>query len=89
MGIAGFGATQASLIQITTTSKERGIAMGILAMCIGSGPIGSFLYGVFAENYTAQLAMRYLPISGFFILLLIIFSTKIIHKITIDSINED
>lgn len=89
MGIAGFGATQASLIQITTTSKERGIAMGILAMCIGSGPIGSFLYGVFAENYTAQLAMRYLPISGFFILLLIIFSTKIIHKINIDSTNED
>ena len=89
VGIAGFGATQASLIQITTTSKERGIAMGILAMCIGSGPIGSFLYGVFAENYTAQLAMRYLPISGFFILLLIIFSTKIIHKINIDSTNED
>tara|TARA_Y100001970_G_scaffold86714_1_gene109391 strand:- start:3181 stop:4287 length:1107 start_codon:yes stop_codon:yes gene_type:complete len=85
IGIAGFGATQASLIQITTTSEERGMAMGILAMCIGSGPIGSFLYGIFAENYTAQLAMRYLPISGFFILLLIIFSTKVIHKITIDS----
>ena len=89
VGIAGFGATQASLIQLTTTSEERGIAMGILAMCIGSGPIGSFLYGIFAENYTAQLAMRYLPISGFFILLLIIFFTKVIHKITIDSANKE
>lgn len=89
VGIAGFGATQSSLIQITTTPKERGMAMGMLAMCIGSGPIGSFLYGVFAENYTAQLALRYLPISGLFILLLIIFSTKIIHKVTIDSRNED
>ena len=89
IGIAGFGATQASLIQITTTSEERGIAMGILAMCIGSGPIGSFLYGIFAENYTAQLAMRYVPISGFFILLLIIFFTNVIHKITIDSPNKE
>ena len=89
VGIAGFGATQASLIQLTTTSEERGIAMGILAMCIGSGPIGSFLYGIFAENYTAQLAIRYLPISGFFILLLIIFFTKVIHKITIDSANKE
>ena len=89
VGIAGFGATQASLIQLTTTTEERGIAMGVLAMCIGSGPIGSFLYGIFAENYTAQLAMRYLPISGFFILLLIIFFTKVIHKITIDSANKE
>ena len=87
VGIAGFGATQSSLIQITTTPKERGMAMGILAMCIGSGPLGSFLYGAFAENYTAQLAIRYLPISGFFILLIIIFSTNIIHKITTDSTN--
>tara|TARA_B100000530_G_scaffold335003_1_gene286044 strand:- start:3311 stop:4519 length:1209 start_codon:yes stop_codon:yes gene_type:complete len=87
VGIAGFGATQSSLIQITTTPKERGMAMGILAMCIGSGPLGSFLYGAFAENYTAQLAIRYLPISGFFILLIIIFSTNIIYKITTDSTN--
>ena len=85
VGIAGFGATQASVVQLSTNRKERPLAMGLLSICIGSSPIGSFLYGTIAENYGAQLTVRFLPVSGLIILIIIILITNIIHKVNSDN----
>ena len=88
-GIAGFGSTQSSILQLTSSPKERGLAMGLLAICIGTSPIGSFLYGIVAENYGAQMTLRFLPIIGFVLLSTLIFSTKVIHKVNTDTTSED
>jgi len=85
LGIAGFGATQASVVQLSTNRKERPLAMGLLSICIGSSPIGSFLYGTIAENYGAQLTVRFLPVSGLIILIIVILLTNIIHKVNSDN----
>ena len=85
LGIAGFGATQASVVQLSTNRKERPLAMGLLSICIGSSPIGSFLYGTIAENYGAQLTVRFLPVSGLIILIIVILITNIIHKVSSDN----
>ena len=85
VGIAGFGATQASVVQLSTNRKERPLAMGLLSICIGSSPIGSFLYGTIAENYGAQLTVRFLPVSGLIILIIVILITNIIHKVNSDN----
>ena len=85
VGIAGFGATQASVVQLSTNRKERPLAMGLLSICIGSSPIGSFLYGTIAENYSAQLTVRLLPISGLIIFIAIILITNVIHKVRSDN----
>ena len=59
--------------------------MGLLSICIGSSPIGSFLYGTIAENYGAQLTVRFLPVSGLIILIIVILITNIIHKVSSDN----
>ncbi len=89
LGIAGFGSTQSSILQLTSTPKERGVAMGLLAMCIGTSPIGSFLYGIVAETYGAQMTIRILPLIGLFIIFLLNYSTKIIYKIKTNTTPED
>ena len=89
LGIAGFGSTQSSILQLTSSSKDRGLAMGLLAICIGTSPIGSFLYGIVAENYGAQMTLRFLPIIGLLLLSTLIFSTKVIHKVNTDTTSED
>ena len=89
LGIAGFGSTQSSILQLTSTPKERGIAMGLLAMCIGTSPIGSFLYGIVAETYGAQMTIRILPLIGLFLIFLLNYSTKIIYKIKTNTTPED
>jgi len=89
LGIAGFGSTQSSILQLTSTPKERGIAMGLLAMCIGTSPIGSFLYGLVAETYGAQMTIRILPLIGLCLILILVYSTKIIYKIKTNTTPED
>ena len=89
LGIAGFGSTQSSILQLTSTPKERGIAMGLLAMCIGTSPIGSFLYGIVAETYGAQMTIRILPLIGLCLILILVYSTKIIYKIKTNTTPED
>ena len=81
-GIAGFGATQASVVQLSTNNNERPLAMGLLSICIGTSPIGSFLYGTIAESYGAQLTVRALPITGFIIFVAIILVTNVMHTVT-------
>ena len=85
MGITGFASTQASIVQLSTTNRERPLAMGLLSICIGSSPVGAFLYGTIAENYGAQLTVRFLPLSGLIILVTIVLLTNIIHKVTSDN----
>ena len=81
-GIAGFGATQASVVQLSTNNNERPLAMGLLSICIGTSPIGSFLYGTIAESYGAQLTVRALPITGFIIFVAIILITNVMHTVS-------
>ena len=56
--------------------------MGLLSICIGTSPIGSFLYGTIAESYAAQLTVRALPITGFIIFVAIILITNVMHTVT-------
>ncbi|MFC2034071.1 MFS transporter [Chloroflexota bacterium] len=54
---AGFDAMQHTMLQLNVAEDQRGRAMGIWMLCMGSTPVGSTLIGIMASNFGAQLAI--------------------------------
>ncbi len=50
-GMAGFGTLQSILIISSSDQKIRGRVLGILAITIGTQPIGAFLLGYYSREY--------------------------------------
>jgi MFS family permease len=71
-GMAGFGTLQSILIISSADQKIRGRVLGILAITIGTQPIGAFLLGYFSREYGSVTALKY---SIFFALILLTFVT--------------
>ncbi|HEX2324893.1 MAG TPA: MFS transporter [Chloroflexota bacterium] len=57
LGTSAFGTMQSTIILGRTSPAMRGRAMGLLAMAIGSAPIGAFLTGLMVERFGAPLAL--------------------------------
>ena len=57
IGIAGFTIMQSTIILSGTAPEYRSRIMGILAACIGAGPLGVVNIGVTAELTSAGTAM--------------------------------
>jgi MFS family permease len=53
---SGFGTMQAALILLHAPERARGRAMGILTVCIGTGPLGALWIGFAASQAGAPLA---------------------------------
>ena len=55
-GAAGFSIMQATLVYINAPAEMRGRVLGILSLCIGTGPIGFIGIGLAAEAFGARAA---------------------------------
>ena len=57
-GMAGFGTLQSILIISSAEQKIRGRVLGILAITIGTQPIGAFILGYFSREYGSVTAVK-------------------------------
>jgi len=57
LGLAGFSAMQSTILLAGSASELRSRVMGVLVVCIGTGPIGILIVGLLAERYGAPLAL--------------------------------
>ena len=63
-GIAGFATMQSALILANTPPDRRNRVMGVLAMCIGFGPVGILHVGLLADQFGAALAVSVIACEG-------------------------
>lgn len=64
MGIAGFTTMQATLPYVQSDPAMRARVMGVLAVCIGSGPIGMLHLGLLASLLDAPTALAIMGAEG-------------------------
>ena len=69
-GGAGFSIMQATLVYINAPAEMRGRVLGILSVCIGTGPIGFIGIGLAAEAFGAREATVATGVVGLAILML-------------------
>ena len=69
-GAAGFSIMQATLVYINAPAEMRGRVLGILSVCIGTGPIGFIGIGFAAEAFGAREATAAMGVIGLVILVL-------------------
>lgn len=65
-GISGFAAMQSALIIAASPPAMRNRIMGVLAMCIGFGPLGILLTGLLADQLGASTAVLITATTGLF-----------------------
>lgn len=63
-GIAGFSTMQSALILLNTPPDRRNRVMGVLAMCIGFGPLGILHVGLLADLFGAAAAVSIISLEG-------------------------
>ncbi len=56
--MAGFGTLQSILIISASDQKIRGRVLGILAITIGTQPIGAFILGYYSREYGSVNAVK-------------------------------
>ncbi len=54
LGMSGFGGMQSIIILNATPAHMRGRVLGVLTVCIGSGPIGALLIGLLSQEFGAR-----------------------------------
>ena len=73
IGMAGFGTMQSILIINSAERKIRGRVLGILALTIGTQPLGAFLLGYFSREFGSINAVRISLIFAILTLIIITF----------------
>lgn len=63
-GSAGFSVMQATLVYVNAPVEMRGRVLGILALCIGTGPIGFIGMGLAAEAFGSTAATVGMGLTG-------------------------
>jgi uncharacterized membrane protein len=64
LGGAAFSTMQSTLVFISAPAEVRNRIMGVLSVCIGTGPIGFLHLGLMADAFGAPLAMTIMAIEG-------------------------
>jgi len=72
LGVAGFAAMQPTLIMAFTDPAYRSRVMGLLTVCIGTGPIGILHLGLMAEWLGPTRAVMVMGLEGLFMIVLVI-----------------
>ena len=70
VGGACFAAMQSTLTYLGASPEYRSRVLGVLTLCIGSGPIGFFNVGWMANIWGAPMALFVMSLEGLFVLLL-------------------
>ena len=68
---AGFAAMQSTLTYLNAGAEFRSRVLGVLALCIGTGPIGFINIGWMAENFWLPIALTIMSLEGLFLMLLL------------------
>lgn len=68
---AGFAAMQSTLTYLNSGPEYRSRVLGVLALCIGTGPLGFINIGWMAENFGLPFAMAVMSLEGLFAMLLL------------------
>lgn len=71
LGGAAFASMQPVLVISSSSPEFRSRAMGVLAVCIGTGPLGFIHLGLLADWVGAQLALAIMAIEGIVALLIV------------------
>ena len=71
LGVAesGFATMQAALVLLGASDRTRGRAMGILTVCIGTGPLGTLWIGFAASHLGAPNAIALSALTGLLLML--------------------
>ncbi len=64
-GMSGFGAMQSIIVVSSTRPEMRGRVLGVLAVAIGSGPIGALHVGWLATQIGTDIAVLAIAVVGF------------------------
>jgi MFS family permease len=64
IGISGFGAMQSTIVLNACSLEYRSRVMGVVAACIGAGPLGVLLLGWVAEHSSASSAILMFSSTG-------------------------
>ena len=68
---AGFAAMQSTLTYMNAGAEYRSRVLGVLALCIGCGPIGFLNIGWMAENYGLPTALAIMACEGLFLMVVL------------------
>tara|TARA_B100001146_G_scaffold225211_1_gene247907 strand:+ start:43993 stop:45204 length:1212 start_codon:yes stop_codon:yes gene_type:complete len=71
LGMSGFGTMQSILVISKASQKIRGRVLGVLAITIGTQPIGAFVLGYFSREYGSSYAVAISIILAIAILLFV------------------
>lgn len=71
MASACFAAMQGTLTYISAPPEYRSRVLGVLTLCIGTGPIGFFNVGWMAEQFGVSAALAIISAEGLFVLLVL------------------
>lgn len=63
-GMAAFGTMQSTLMLTAAAPEMRGRVMGVLVVCIGSGPLGALHVGLLASLLGAPIALTVIAVEG-------------------------
>ena len=61
---AGFAAMQSTLTYMHAEAEYRSRVLGVLALCIGSGPLGFLNIGWMAESFSLPIALAVMACEG-------------------------
>ena len=82
LGTAGFGTMQSTIILISATPDRRGMALGVLGLCIGAGPLGMVQMGAVSTLLNPQAAIGISAVTGLFLMALVIVLTPLVWRPT-------
>ena len=82
--LAGFGAgcfsvMQSTIILLAADPDSRSRLMGVLSVCIGTGPIGFLHLGWMADTFTAPTATAVMAAEGLVVLTLLWFKSPAVR----------
>jgi MFS family permease len=82
-GLSGFAAMQSALVLGNTPPEKRNRVMGVLATCIGFGPIGILIVGMMADQWGAANAVTLMSGIGITLMICVILFWPEMRKIHI------
>jgi hypothetical protein len=71
VAMSGFAAMQSTLTYYHTAAEYRSRVLGVVALCIGTGPLGFLNVGWLAENHGLPAALAIMSLEGLFGMLLL------------------
>ena len=82
LGTAGFATMQSTIILLSSTREERGMALGVLGLCIGMGPLGMLELGAVASYLNSQQAIAISAAAGLLLMLPIMILSPLVWRPT-------